>query len=83
MLPKFAVAGLAATAVIAATALMPTAASAGGRGGGANWPQYGTWNFPAYTEMNCGYVRVNHLPPEAARQRPMGLSVSLDFADQL
>ena len=28
MLPKFAVAGLAATAVIAATALMPTAASA-------------------------------------------------------
>ena len=31
MLPKFAVAGLAATAVIAATALMPTAASAGGR----------------------------------------------------
>ena len=44
MLPKFAVAGLAATAIIAATALMPTAASAGGRGGGANWPQYGTWN---------------------------------------
>jgi hypothetical protein len=67
MLPKFAVAGLAATAVIAATALIPTAASACGRGGGANWPQYGTWNFPAYTEMNCGYVRVN-----AYRQRQPG-----------
>ena len=35
MLPKFAIAGLAATAFIAATALMPTAAAAGGgRGGG-------------------------------------------------
>ena len=54
MLPKLAIAGLAATAVIAATALMPTAASAGGRGGG-------------YSEMNCGYVRVN-----ANRQRQPG-----------
>jgi len=45
MLPKFAVAGLAATAVIAATALMPTAASAGGRGGGANYRSTGLGTF--------------------------------------
>jgi hypothetical protein len=43
MLPKFAIAGLAATAFVAATALTPTGAAAGGRGGGAgNFPQYGT-----------------------------------------
>jgi hypothetical protein len=60
MLPKFAIAGLAATAFVAATALTPTGAAAGGRGGGAgNYPHYGSWNWPAYTEMNCGYVRVN------------------------
>ena len=34
MLSKFAIAGLAATAFIAATALMSTGAAAGGRGGG-------------------------------------------------
>jgi hypothetical protein len=60
MLPKFAIAGLAATAFVAATALTPTGAAAGGRGGGAgNYPHYESWNWPAYTEMNCGYVRVN------------------------
>jgi hypothetical protein len=59
MLSKFAIAGLAATAFIAATALMSTGAAAGGRGGSGNWPQPGTWNWPAYTDTNCGYVRVN------------------------
>jgi hypothetical protein len=41
MLSKFAIAGLAATAFIAATALMSTGAAAGGRGGSGNWPQPG------------------------------------------
>ena len=59
MLPKLAIAGLAATAVIAATALMPTAASE--------------------LRLRAG----EYLPPEAARQWPMGLSVSLDFAEGL
>jgi hypothetical protein len=67
MLSKFAIAGLAVAAFIAATALISTGTAAGGRGGGANWPQYGTWNWPAYTDTNCGYVRVN-----AYRQRQPG-----------
>ena len=41
---------LAATAFVAATALMPTGASAGGRGGAGNVPQPGTWNWPPYAE---------------------------------
>jgi hypothetical protein len=59
MLPKFVICCLAATAFVATTALMPTGASAGGYGGGANWPQPGTWNWPPYTETNCGYVWLN------------------------
>jgi hypothetical protein len=55
MLPKSVIACLAAAACVATTALMPTVASAG-RGGG---PTYGSWRWPPYTEMNCGYVRVN------------------------
>jgi hypothetical protein len=49
MLPKSVICCLAATAFVATTALMPTGASAGGYGGGANWPQPGTWNWPPYT----------------------------------
>src|SRR6516165_12583083 len=41
---------LAATALVATTTLMPTGASAAGRGGGANWPQPGTYNWPPYAE---------------------------------
>src|SRR5690242_595821 len=79
MLPKFAIAGLAATAFVAATALTPTGAAAGGRGGGAgNYPHYGSWNWPAYTEMNCGYVRVNGY---RQKQWAMGLSVPLDLRE--
>jgi hypothetical protein len=61
MLAKSVIACLAAAAFVAATALMPTSASAGGRGG----PQPGTWNWPPYAEggnvprTTCGYVRVN------------------------
>jgi len=40
---------IACLAVVAATVLMPTGASAAGRGGG-NWPQPGTWNWPPYAE---------------------------------
>ena len=83
MLPKFAIAGLAATAFVAATALTPTGAAAGGRGGGAgNFPQYGTWNWPAYTETNCGYVRVNTYRQRQPGPWPMGLSVPLDLAEK-
>jgi hypothetical protein len=63
MLPKSAIACLAATAFVATTALMPTGASAG-RGG----PQPGTWNWPPYAEggnmprTTCGYVWVNPYP---------------------
>jgi hypothetical protein len=58
---------IAYLAVVAATVLMPTGASAAGRGG-ANWPQPGTWNWPPYAEggnmprTTCGYVRVNPYP---------------------
>jgi hypothetical protein len=50
MLPKSVIACLAATAFVATTALMPTGASAGARGGAANVPQPGTWNWPPYAE---------------------------------
>ena len=66
MLPKSVIACLAASA-FATCGLMPTGASAGGYGGGANWPQPGTWNWPPYAESGeggmprttCGYVWVN------------------------
>jgi hypothetical protein len=45
MLPKFVIVCSAATAFVATTALMPTGASAGGRGGAGNVPQPGTWNL--------------------------------------
>ena len=63
MLRKFVVICLAAYAAI--TALTPTGALAAGHGGGANWPQPGTWNWPPYAEggnmpqSTCGYVWVN------------------------
>ena len=65
MLPKSVIACLAAAAFVATTALMPTGASAGGRGGAANVPQPGTWNWPPYAEggnmpqTTCGYVWIN------------------------
>jgi hypothetical protein len=65
MLPKSVIYCLAATAFVATTALMPTGASAGGRGGAANVPQPGTWNWPPYAEggnmpqTTCGYVWIN------------------------
>ena len=68
MLPKSVIACLAATAFVATTALMPTGASAGARGGAANVPQPGTWNWPPYAEggnmprTTCGYVWVNPYP---------------------
>ena len=64
MLPKSVIYCLAATAFVTTTALMPTGASAGGRGGAANVPQPGTWNWPPYAEggnmpqTTCGYVWV-------------------------
>jgi hypothetical protein len=64
MLRKFVViCPLAAFAAI--TALTPTGALAAGHGGGANWPQPGSWNWPPYAEggnmprSTCGYVWVN------------------------
>jgi hypothetical protein len=65
MSPKSVICCLAATAFVATTALMPTGASAGGRGGAANVPQPGTWNWPPYAEggnmpqTTCGYVWIN------------------------
>ena len=50
MSPKSVICCLAATAFVATTALMPNGAFAGGRGGGANWPQPGIWNWPPYAE---------------------------------
>jgi hypothetical protein len=64
MLGKSVIICLAATAFAAATALMATDASAGGRGGVGNVPQPGTWNWPPYAEGGnmprnaCGYVRM-------------------------
>jgi hypothetical protein len=61
MLLKFGIAGMAVTAFVVATALIPTDASAAGRSG----PQPGTWNWPPHTEgpqIACGYVRVNPYP---------------------
>jgi hypothetical protein len=74
MLRKSIIVGLAATAVAAATALMATEASAGGRGGVGNVPSPGTWNYPPYSSSfggmpgtNCGYVRVR--PYKSAKQQ--------------
>jgi hypothetical protein len=61
MFPKSVIACLAATAFVVTTALIPTDASAGGRGG----PQPGTWNWPPHAEgpqTTCGYVWVNPYP---------------------
>ncbi len=56
MLPKSVIACAAATAFVAATALIPTGASAAGA---MNWPQEGTWNWPPSTGSTCGYMWVN------------------------
>jgi hypothetical protein len=68
MLPRCVVVCLATTAFVATTALMPTGAPAAGRGGAANVPQPGTWNWPPYAEggnmpqTTCRYVSVNPRP---------------------
>ena len=49
MLLKGVIAGLIATASVAATTLTPTGALAAGRGGGS-WPQPGTYNWPPYAD---------------------------------
>ncbi len=66
MLSKSVIVCLGATAFVATTTLMPTGASAAGRGGGANWPQEGTWNWPPYAGSGggmpgtvCSHVWVN------------------------
>ena len=66
MLSKRVIACLPAAAFVAAIALLPSGASAGGRGGGgANIPLPGTYRWPPYAEggnmpqTTCGYVRVN------------------------
>jgi hypothetical protein len=64
MLRNSVIVSLAATAVAAATALLATDASAGGRGGVGNVPMPGTWRWPPYAEggnmprETCGYVRM-------------------------
>ena len=69
MLAKSVIACLAAFVVT--TTLMPTEASAGGRG----MSQPGTYNWPPYAEggnmpqTTCGYVRVN---PDPYRHRGQG-----------
>jgi hypothetical protein len=68
MIARCVVVCLAATAFVATTALMPTGAPAAGRGGAANVPQPGTWNWPPYAEggnmpqTTCRYVSVNPRP---------------------
>jgi hypothetical protein len=59
MSPKTMIAGLAVAALIAGTALVPTAAFAmgGGHGGSGNWPQPGTWNWPEYAGRTCEWVQ--------------------------
>ena len=66
MLARTLIAGWAATALVVPPVLIPTGASAGGRGGAANVPMEGTWNWPPYAGSGggmrgtaCGYVRVN------------------------
>jgi hypothetical protein len=63
MLPRFVI---ACFTIVAVTALMTTAASAGGRG---SVPSPGTWNWPPYVgsfggmpKTSCGYLRVNPYP---------------------
>jgi hypothetical protein len=58
-LPKTVIAGLAAAALVAGTALVPTNASAAAAAPGhghraGNWPQEGTWNWPP----TCRWVQV-------------------------
>jgi hypothetical protein len=64
MLSKSVTICFAASLAVAAMALLPSAASAAGRGG-ANWPMEGTWNWPPYAGSEggmpgsgCGYVLV-------------------------
>jgi hypothetical protein len=61
MLPKSGFTCLAAGAFVATTAMLPTVALAAHTGGGdaGNYPQPGTYNWPPYTETNCGYVWLN------------------------
>jgi len=64
MLLKTVITGLAAAALIAASASAPTYAAGGGHGGAGNWPQEGTWNWP----VMCKWVPVqvkhyNHKQP--------------------
>jgi hypothetical protein len=62
MLPKSGFTCLAAAAFVATTAMLPTVALAAHIGGGfgaGNYPQPGTYNWPPYTETNCGYVWLN------------------------
>ena len=61
MSPKSVICCLAATAFVATTALMPTGASAGARGGAANVPQPGTWNWPPYAEGGNMPLHYGHL----------------------
>jgi hypothetical protein len=63
MLPRIAIAGLAAATLVAAAALIPTGAAAGGgaHGGAGNWPQSGTWNWPEYAgAQTCTWTQVKH-----------------------
>ena len=58
MLLKTVITGLAAAALIAASASAPTYAAGGGHGGAGNWPQEGTWNWP----VTCKWVAVQVKP---------------------
>jgi hypothetical protein len=63
MLIRIVRAGLAAATLIAAAALVPTAATAGGSHGGigsGNWPQSGTWNWPEGAGPGCTWQQVRH-----------------------
>jgi hypothetical protein len=79
MLPKSAIACLAAAAFVAATALMPTGAYATGG------LQPGTWKWPPYADGGnmhrtaCGYVLVDPYPTKPRGSRAMGLRVSLNI----
>jgi hypothetical protein len=57
MLPKSVFACLAVAAFVATAEMLPTVALARGFSAG-NYPQPGTYNWPPYTETNCGYVWV-------------------------
>jgi hypothetical protein len=64
MLPKSVIAGLAAAAIAAGTALVVGGAPAFGRGhGAANWPQPGTASWPQF-DCDWAYVKTsNHARP--------------------